>query len=95
VLSREESVLRLSQAAYVVEGANLQEMSTGSKLFVDFFFSSLDFTDFTFYQGVIINIIIFFNVLVQKRKKLRDGREGGIIIALCRFSLVFVFTVSI
>jgi cytochrome c oxidase subunit 3 len=41
-----------------------------SKLFADFFSLSLDFTDSTFFW-VIINIIIFFNVLVgtyEKRK---------------------------
>jgi cytochrome c oxidase subunit 3 len=38
---QEESVARLSQAHYVVEGANLVRNEYGSKLFADFFSLSL------------------------------------------------------
>jgi cytochrome c oxidase subunit 3 len=48
ILSRKESELRLSDARYVVEGANLKRNEYGSKLFADFF--SPDFMDFTFFQ---------------------------------------------
>jgi cytochrome c oxidase subunit 3 len=37
-ISRKESELRLSDARYVVEGANLKRNEYGSKLFADFFF---------------------------------------------------------
>jgi cytochrome c oxidase subunit 3 len=67
-ISRKESELRLSDARYVVEGANLKRNEYGSKLFADFFSLSQDFMDFTF-SGVIINIIIFFNVLVGTYEK--------------------------
>jgi cytochrome c oxidase subunit 3 len=36
-LTRDESLLRLGQATYVVEGANLIRNEYGSKLFADFF----------------------------------------------------------
>jgi hypothetical protein len=45
---QEKSSARLSQAHYVVEGANLVR-NNGSKLFADFFSLSLDFTDSTFF----------------------------------------------
>jgi cytochrome c oxidase subunit 3 len=37
---KKESELRLSDARYVVEGANLKRNEYGSKLFADFFFLS-------------------------------------------------------
>jgi cytochrome c oxidase subunit 3 len=45
-----------------VEGANLTRNEYGSKLFADFFFLLL-VSRFHVLSGVIINIIIFFNVL--------------------------------
>jgi cytochrome c oxidase subunit 3 len=48
ILSRKESEL-LSDARYVVEGANLKRNEYG-KLFADFFSLSQDFMDFTFFQ---------------------------------------------
>jgi cytochrome c oxidase subunit 3 len=56
--SREESEARLSQAYYVVEGANLVRNEYGSKLFADFFSLSL-ISRISRFSGVIINIIIF------------------------------------
>ena len=49
ILSREESVARLSQAHYVVEGANLQETSMEVNYLLTSFSLSQDFTDFTFF----------------------------------------------
>jgi cytochrome c oxidase subunit 3 len=46
----------------VVEGANLTRNEYGSKLFADFFFFITGFHGFHVFSGVIINIIIFFNV---------------------------------
>jgi cytochrome c oxidase subunit 3 len=58
----------LSQAHYVVEGANLVRNEYGSKLFADFFSLSL-VSRIPRFSGVIINIIIFFNVLVGTYEK--------------------------
>jgi cytochrome c oxidase subunit 3 len=63
---KRESVARLSQAHYVVEGANLVRNEYG-KLFADFFSLSLISRIPRF--SVIINIIIFFNVLVELMRK--------------------------
>jgi cytochrome c oxidase subunit 3 len=96
VLSREESVLRLSQAAYVVEGANLTRNEYGSKLFADFFFFITGFHGFHVLSGVIINIIIFFNVLLgtyEKRKSYEMVEKVGLYWHFVDLVWVFVFTV--
>ena len=49
-LSREESLIKIQQAKYVVEGANLIRNEYGNRLFADFFFSLLDFMDFMYCQ---------------------------------------------
>ena len=96
ILSREESVARLSQAHYVVEGANLQRNEYGSKLFADFFFFITGFHGFHVFSGVIINIIIFFNVLVgtyEKRKSYEMVEKVGLYWHFVDLVWVFVFTV--
>ncbi|MFV8341750.1 cytochrome c oxidase subunit 3 [Flavobacterium sp. XS2P39] len=96
VLSREESELRLSQASYVVEGANLTRNEYGSKLFADFFFFITGFHGFHVFSGVIINIIIFFNVLVgtyEKRKSYEMVEKVGLYWHFVDLVWVFVFTV--
>src|SRR3970040_2475778 len=64
ILSREESEKRLTQASLVVEGQHLTNIEYGSKLFADFFFFITGFHGFHVFSGVVINIIVFFNVLV-------------------------------
>ena len=96
VLSREESELRLSQASLVVEGANLTRNEYGSKLFADFFFFITGFHGFHVFSGVIINIIIFFNVLVgtyEKRKSYEMVEKVGLYWHFVDLVWVFVFTV--
>ena len=96
ILSRQESELRLSQASYVVEGANLQRNEYGSKLFADFFFFITGFHGFHVFSGVIINIIIFFNVLVgtyEKRGSYEMVEKVGLYWHFVDLVWVFVFTV--
>ena len=96
VLSREESELRLSQASLVVEGANLTRNEYGSKLFADFFFFITGFHGFHVFSGVIINIIIFFNVLMgtyEKRKSYEMVEKVGLYWHFVDLVWVFVFTV--
>jgi cytochrome c oxidase subunit 3 len=96
ILSREESEARLSQAHYVVEGANLVRNEYGSKLFADFFFFITGFHGFHVFSGVIINIIIFFNVLIgtyEKRKSYEMVEKVGLYWHFVDLVWVFVFTV--
>jgi cytochrome c oxidase subunit 3 len=96
ILSREESLVRLKEAAHVVEGANLIRNEYGSKLFADFFFFITGFHGFHVFSGVIINIIIFFNVLLgtyEKRKSYEMVEKVGLYWHFVDLVWVFVFTV--
>lgn len=96
ILSREESLLRLKDASVVVEGANLIRNEYGNKLFADFFFFITGFHGFHVFSGVIINIIIFFNVLLgtyEKRKSYEMVEKVGLYWHFVDLVWVFVFTV--
>ncbi|OYX85501.1 MAG: cytochrome oxidase subunit III [Flavobacteriales bacterium 32-34-25] len=96
ILSRAESEQRLGEAALVVEGANLTRNEYGSKLFADFFFFITGFHGFHVFSGVIINIIIFFNVLLgtyEKRKSYEMVEKVGLYWHFVDLVWVFVFTV--
>jgi cytochrome c oxidase subunit 3 len=95
VLSRAESVKRMETANVVVEGANLRHNEYGSKLFADFFFFITGFHGFHVLSGVIINIIIFFNILVgtyQKRGSYEMVEKVGLYWHFVDLVWVFVFT---
>jgi len=96
VLSRKDSEKRLADASLVVEGANLVRNEYGSKLFADFFFFITGFHGFHVFSGVIINIIIFFNVLLgtyEKRKSYEMVEKVGLYWHFVDLVWVFVFTV--
>ena len=96
VLSRSESESRLKDASLVVEGANLTRNEYGSKLFADFFFFITGFHGFHVFSGVVINIIIFFNVLLgtyEKRKSYEMVEKVGLYWHFVDLVWVFVFTV--
>ncbi len=96
VLTRVESEKRLQNASIVVEGANLVRNEYGSKLFADFFFFITGFHGFHVFSGVIINIIIFFNVLVgtyEKRRSYEMVEKVGLYWHFVDLVWVFVFTV--
>ena len=65
VLSRKESIDKVvNDGRIVVEGANLKHNEYGHPLFADFFFFITGFHGFHVFSGVMINIIIFFNVII-------------------------------
>ena len=95
VLSREESLKRLADTKYVVEGANLVRNEYGHKLFANFFFFITGFHGFHVFTGVLINIIIFFNVLLgtyEKRKSYEMVEKVGLYWHFVDLVWVFVFT---
>ncbi len=96
VLSRDESLRKIkSEAKHVVEGANLHVNEYGSPLFADFFFFITGFHGFHVFSGVVINIIIFFNVILgtyEKRKSYEMVEKVGLYWHFVDLVWVFVFT---
>ncbi|MFG6684951.1 cytochrome c oxidase subunit 3 [Mariniflexile sp. HNIBRBA6329] len=96
VLSRAESLKQLkNNGKLVVEGANLHVNEYGSPLFADFFFFITGFHGFHVFSGVVINIIIFFNVVLgtyERRKSYEMVEKVGLYWHFVDLVWVFVFT---
>lgn len=96
ILSREESLEKLNNDAVgIVEGANLTQNEYGPPLFADFFFFITGFHGFHVFSGVLINIIIFFNVILgtyEKRKNYEMVEKVGLYWHFVDLVWVFVFT---
>ncbi|MCL9804842.1 cytochrome c oxidase subunit 3 [Flavobacterium amniphilum] len=95
VLSREESLKLVESAKYVVEGANLKRNEYGNRLFADFFFFITGFHGFHVFSGVVINIIIFLNVLLgtyERRGSYEMVEKVGLYWHFVDLVWVFVFT---
>jgi cytochrome c oxidase subunit 3 len=95
VLSREESLNKIKDFKLVVEGANLVRNEYGSRLFADFFFFITGFHGFHVFSGVVINIIIFFNVIIgtyERRGHYEMVEKVGLYWHFVDLVWVFVFT---
>ena len=95
VLNREDSINKISQAVHVVEGANLVRNEYGSPLFANFFFFITGFHGFHVFTGVLINLIIFFNVVIgtyEKRGNYEMVEKVGLYWHFVDLVWVFVFT---
>ncbi|PWL39285.1 cytochrome oxidase subunit III [Flagellimonas aquimarina] len=95
LLTRQESLAKLKNATQVVEGANLIHNEYGSRLFADFFFFITGFHGFHVFSGVLINIIIFFNVILgtyEKRGHYEMVEKVGLYWHFVDLVWVFVFT---
>ncbi len=97
VLSRQESLAKLqADAVGIVEGANLKHNEYGAPLFADFFFFITGFHGFHVFSGVMINIIIFFNVIIgtyERRGSYEMVEKVGLYWHFVDLVWVFVFTV--
>ena len=95
VLTRQESLAKLKDAKLVVEGANLIRNEYGSRLFADFFFFITGFHGFHVFSGVVINVIIFFNVILgtyERRGHYEMVEKVGLYWHFVDLVWVFVFT---
>ena len=95
VLSREESLKQVAKAKLVVEGANLIDNEYGNPIFADFFFFITGFHGFHVFSGIVINIIIFFNVVLgtyEKRGHYEMVEKVGLYWHFVDLVWVFVFT---
>lgn len=95
ILTRAESEKMVANSAMVVEGANLHHNEYGSKLFADFFFFITGFHGFHVFSGVVINFIVFLNVVLgtyEKRKSYEMVEKVGLYWHFVDLVWVFVFT---
>ncbi len=95
VLDRQATLSKLADATQVVEGANLIHNEYGSRLFADFFFFITGFHGFHVFSGVVINVIIFFNVILgtyEKRGHYEMVEKIGLYWHFVDLVWVFVFT---
>ncbi len=96
VLTREESLTKLKkEGRLVVQGANLKVNEYGTSLFADFFFFITGFHGFHVFSGVVINIIIFFNVILgtyERRGSYEMVEKVGLYWHFVDLVWVFVFT---
>ncbi|KSA15052.1 MAG: cytochrome c oxidase subunit 3 [Maribacter dokdonensis] len=95
VLDRKASLAKLADATQVVEGANLIHNEYGSRLFADFFFFITGFHGFHVFSGVVINIIIWFNVILgtyERRGHYEMVEKVGLYWHFVDLVWVFVFT---
>ena len=96
ILSRQESLKQIkNNGKLVVEGANLVVNEYGTSLFADFFFFITGFHGFHVFSGVVINIIIFFNVILgtyERRGSYEMVEKVGLYWHFVDLVWVFVFT---
>lgn len=96
ILSREESLKQIKEnGKLVVKGANLYVNEYGTSLFADFFFFITGFHGFHVFSGVVINIIIFFNVILgtyERRGSYEMVEKVGLYWHFVDLVWVFVFT---
>lgn len=96
ILTREESLQKLDREAIgIVEGANLTHNEYGVPLFADFFFFITGFHGFHVISGVLINIIIFFNVVLgtyERRGSYGMVEKVGLYWHFVDLVWVFIFT---
>lgn len=95
LLDRKESLAKILEANQVVEGANLVHNEYGHRLFADFFFFITGFHGFHVFSGVMINIIIFFNVILgtyERRGHYEMVEKVGLYWHFVDLVWVFVFT---
>lgn len=96
LLSRTESLNELkTKGKNVVEGANLIQNEYGSPLFANYFFFITGFHGFHVSIGVMLNIIIFFNVILgtyERRGSYEMVEKVGLYWHFVDLVWVFVFT---
>ena len=95
ILTKEKGALELAKGRLVVEGANLEVNEYGNTIFADFFFFITGFHGFHVFSGIVINIIIFFNVILgtyERRGHYEMVEKVGLYWHFVDLVWVFVFT---
>jgi len=95
IFSREKGASELAKGKFIIEGANLTANEYGNTIFSDFFFFITGFHGFHVFSGIVINIIIFFNVILgtyEKKGHYEMVEKVGLYWHFVDLVWVFVFT---
>jgi len=95
IFSREKGAAELANGKFIVQGANLHANEYGKTVFANFFFFITGFHGFHVMSGILINIIIFFNVILgtyEKRGHYEMVEKVGLYWHFVDLVWVFVFT---
>ncbi|MDD3721917.1 MAG: cytochrome c oxidase subunit 3 [Lutibacter sp.] len=95
IIPHNEAIGFLNEATAVVKGANLRENEYGKTLFANFFFFITGFHGFHVFTGVVINTVIFINVIIgtyERRGHYEMVEKVGLYWHFVDLVWVFVFT---
>jgi cytochrome c oxidase subunit 3 len=87
--------VQILEEGNVVQGANMHRNEYGRKQFANFFFFITGFHGFHVFSGVVINFVIFYNVLLgtyERRGHYRMVEKVGLYWHFVDLVWVFVFT---
>ncbi|CAI8318330.1 MAG: Cytochrome c oxidase subunit 3 [Owenweeksia sp. TMED14] len=90
-----EATLRALNGAHVVQGANMIHNEYGKQQFANFFFFITGFHGFHVFSGVVLNIMVFYNVMLgtyDRRKSYGMVEKIGLYWHFVDLVWVFVFT---
>ena len=94
VMTKEEALEHFDEAM-VVQGANMTRNEYGQPLFANFFFFITGFHGFHVFSGVMLNVIVFINILAgtyQRRGHYEMVEKVGLYWHFVDLVWVFVFT---
>ena len=93
-MSREAS-LKALVGAEAIQGANMHHNEYGKQQFANFFFFITGFHGFHVFSGVVLNILLFWNVMLgtyERRKSYLMVEKVGLYWHFVDLVWVFVFT---
>lgn len=95
MVTEDTEINSIINSSELIEGASLRENEYGKTLFANLFFFITGFHGFHVFSGVVINIIIFANVLLgtyKRRKSYEMVEKSGLYWHFVDLVWVFVFT---
>ena len=93
-MTRKETLKALKNA-HVVQGANMYHNEYGKQQFANFFFFITGFHGFHVFSGVVLNVLVFYNVMLgtyDRRKTYGMVEKVGLYWHFVDLVWVFVFT---
>ena len=93
-MTRKETLKALKNA-HVVQGANMIHNEYGKQQFANFFFFITCFHGFHVFSGVVLNVLVFYNVMLgtyDRRKTYGMVEKVGLYLHFVDLVWVFVFT---